>query len=80
VRENAASKAERYLLDGRLSVERVGDGDVVRARVLGYEGDLYVVHWDRERCSWWCSCPALGVRCAHVLALARVVRKPGGVK
>jgi uncharacterized Zn finger protein len=75
VRENAFTKSDRYLVSGRLRVERVQD-DLVVASVLGDEGDLYRVRWDRERRSWACSCPALGLRCAHVLALARVVRKP----
>jgi uncharacterized Zn finger protein len=74
-RENAEAKARRYLAEGRLQVERV-DHDVVLGRVLGDEGDLYHVRWDQERRSWKCTCPALSVRCSHVLALARVTRKP----
>jgi uncharacterized Zn finger protein len=74
-RENAELKARRYLAEGRLQVERV-DHDLEVARCLGDEGDLYHVRWDQERRSWRCNCPAFGPRCAHVLALARVVRKP----
>lgn len=74
-RENAELKARRYLAEGRLQVERV-DHDVVLARCLGDEGDTYKVRWDQERKSWRCDCPTFGPRCAHVLALARVVRKP----
>jgi uncharacterized Zn finger protein len=76
VRENAEAKARRYLVEGRLEVQRV-EHDLVVACCLGDEGDLYHVHWDDERRAWKCSCPAFGPRCAHVLALARVVRKPG---
>lgn len=75
MRENAEAKARRYLAEGRLQVERVEHG-LVSARCLGDEGDSYNVRWDQERRSWGCDCPAFGPRCAHVLALARVVRKP----
>jgi hypothetical protein len=74
-RENAALKARRYLAEGRLQVERV-DHDLAVARCLGDEGDLDHVRWDQERRSWRCNCPAFSPRCSHVLALARVVRKP----
>jgi uncharacterized Zn finger protein len=73
VSENAEAKARRYLCDGRLEVQRVEAGNVL-ARCLGDEGDVYSVRWDGR--SWRCECPAYGPRCAHVLALARVVRKP----
>jgi uncharacterized Zn finger protein len=75
VRENALTKSARYLLEGRLEIQRV-DHEVVVARCLGEEGDVYSLSWDAERRRWSCSCPAFGPRCAHVLALARVVRKP----
>ena len=75
VRESAETKARRYLVEGRLEVQRV-DSQSVLARFLGDEGDFYRVHWDEARSRWACSCPAYGPRCAHVLALARVVRKP----
>jgi uncharacterized Zn finger protein len=75
MRENAELKCRRYLVEGRLEVQRVQDDEIV-ARCLGDEGDVYLVRWDGQRRSWRCSCPAYGPRCAHVLALARVVRKP----
>jgi uncharacterized Zn finger protein len=75
VRENAEAKARRYLVEGRLEVQRVEAGNVL-ARCLGDEGDFYRVHWDEAQRRWTCTCPAFGPRCAHVLALARVVRKP----
>jgi uncharacterized Zn finger protein len=75
VRENAESKARPYLVEGRLEIQRVGGGDGL-ARCLGDEGDVYVVSWDGARRNWQCDCPAYGPRCAHVVALARVVRKP----
>jgi uncharacterized Zn finger protein len=72
---SAEEKARRYLVEGRLRVERVA-GPEIRARCVGDEGDVYELAWDVEARSWRCSCPAYGKRCAHVLALARVVRKP----
>jgi uncharacterized Zn finger protein len=63
VRENAEHKARRYLVEGRLEVQRV-QSDEVLARCLGDEGDLYVVCWDEQRRAWRCNCPALGWRCA----------------
>jgi uncharacterized Zn finger protein len=75
VSESAETKARRYLVEGRLEVQRIQD-DAVLARCLGDEGDVYQVRWDSQRRAWHCDCPACGPRCAHVLALARVVRKP----
>jgi uncharacterized Zn finger protein len=75
VREGAELKARRYLAEGRLNIERV-DHDVVLASCLGDEGDVYRLRWDSERRAWRCNCPAYGPRCSHVLALARVTRKP----
>jgi uncharacterized Zn finger protein len=74
-RENAEAKALRYLTDGRLEVQRVTE-TAVDAACLGDEGDLYRLSWNAERRRWECSCPAYGRRCAHVLVLGRVVRKP----
>jgi uncharacterized Zn finger protein len=75
VTENAETKGRRYLVEGRLELQCVGH-DVVLARCLGDEGDVYNVRWDGARRAWKCDCPAYGPRCAHVLALAHVVRKP----
>jgi hypothetical protein len=75
LRENAESKARRYLVEGRLEVQQLG-GDGVLARCLGDEGDVYHVRWDGQRRAWPCDSPAYGPRCAHALARGRVVRKP----
>jgi uncharacterized Zn finger protein len=61
MRENGEAKARRYLVEGRLEVQRVQDGDVI-ARCLGDEGDVYRVHWDSRRRTWRCDCPAFGPR------------------
>lgn len=67
-RENAAVKARRYLVEGRIIVTAVtgrqveatarGDGAVHR---MGFSGG-----------AWWCSCPARSDRCAHLTALRQV--------
>jgi hypothetical protein len=74
-RENAELKARRYLVEGRLEIQRVNN-DVILARCPGDAGDTYNIRWDDQRDEWRCNCPAFGPRCAHILALARVVRKP----
>jgi hypothetical protein len=74
VRESAASKACRYLAEGRLTVERV-DQTIVRASCRG-SGAVYQVSWSPDS-SWACSCPAK-TRCAHLLALQAVVVRSEG--
>lgn len=67
-RESAATKATRYLAEGRLIVRAVGRGNV-EATCRG-DGAVYHVGWHGAR--WSCTCPARG-RCAHLIALGRVV-------
>lgn len=73
MRESAEEKGRRYILEGRLNVFSVREGFVV-ATCLGADGDLYRLGGgpDEKR---WCTCPAKG-RCAHLVALGLVVRKP----
>ncbi len=67
MREGAEAKGRRYLTEGRLTVERVGD--VIEATCRG-NGESYRLGHDGH--AWWCSCPALSRRCAHLLALQLV--------
>lgn len=68
-RENAEGKARRYLGEGRVVVQRVARDRVV-ATCRG-DGCVYrVVYWRR---TWSCDCPARSDRCAHLLAVRRVV-------
>src|SRR5687768_7537420 len=72
MRESAEQKGRRYLLEGRLVIERV-DERGVRARCRG-GGAVYELGFDGS--DWFCSCPAL-TRCAHLIALQTVtVRYP----
>ena len=68
MRENAASKGRRYLLEGRLIVSAV-DCAGIEARCRG-AGEIHQLGYRRGR--WWCSCPARGT-CSHLTALQLVV-------
>ncbi len=67
MRENAERKGRRYLIEGRLIVQRV-DAAGIRATCRG-GGALYSLGYENGR--WHCDCPALG-RCAHLCALMSV--------
>lgn len=68
-RENAAGKARRYLLEGRVVLLEVS-ADTVAAVVRG-DAALRRVDYDGRR-GWRCTCPAIG-RCCHLLAVGLVV-------
>ena len=69
-RENAQTKAMRYLVEGRCIVRHV-DEERVLARVRGRE--VYDVEFAPGR-GWACSCPARG-RCAHIIALSHITAR-----
>ena len=71
VRENAATKARRYLTEGRVVITVVRAGCVM-ARVRG-DGAIHDAGYLRGR--WYCSCPARTDQCAHLRAL-RMVTAP----
>lgn len=72
-RENAASKARRYLTEGRLHVLLV-HGDRIYAEC---RGDGAVWHPCYVRGTWRCDCPAGAAhRCAHLQALRLVCTEP----
>jgi uncharacterized Zn finger protein len=64
VRENAASKAVRYLAEGRLTLHHVDDG-TIRASCRG-DGEIHEIAWNGG--GWSCSCPARSQSCAHLTA------------
>lgn len=74
-RENAEGKGRRYLSEGRLTVELV-DGRKVVASCRGAD-DIYNLGFDPRARAWRCTCPARG-RCAHLVALQLVTRRPEG--
>jgi len=72
-RESVATKGERYLVTGRLTV-RIVTPQKIEAFCKGDSGHTYrLAHQDGV---WSCSCPAR-TRCAHLVALKRVTTRPG---
>lgn len=67
-RENAATKATRYLTEGRLIVTAV-DRLEVHATCRG-DGHLWHQHYRAGL--WTCTCPARTDQCAHLRALRTV--------
>lgn len=67
-RETVTEKAVRYLLDGRLLVERVDDEAIVA--ICAGDSGVYELSRDAGG-DWQCSCPALR-RCSHLAALELV--------
>jgi uncharacterized Zn finger protein len=73
--ESVERKALRYIAEGRLTVRSVGEGLFpIVAECRGGE-DNYVLGYDAAKDEWRCTCPARG-RCAHLVALQLVTRKP----
>ena len=68
-RENAATKARRLLVEGRVLVRYAGP-EGIRAFVRGDSGCLRRVSYDSGR--WDCDCPARGDKCSHVMAVQAV--------
>ena len=69
MREDAATKAGRYLVEGRIIIRSIA-GDQVRALARG-DGAIYTVTGDGA--AWVCTCPTRSHRCSHLLAVRRVV-------
>jgi hypothetical protein len=68
--ETAATKAARYLAEGRLVVTLV-DADLIVASCRG-DGEIHQLGHEPGR-GWWCTCPARGYQCAHLRGLRLVV-------
>jgi hypothetical protein len=80
VTETKDEKAVRYLAEGRLTVEKVGEGGRFRimATCRGSDGD-YQLGYDAEQKRWGCTCEANATfhrRCSHLIALQLVTKKP----
>jgi hypothetical protein len=71
-RENASTKAMRYLVEGRVQIAHCGP-DGVQAFVRG-SGHLHRVEHRSDQ-PWTCTCPAKS-RCSHLLAVQHVVVAP----
>jgi uncharacterized Zn finger protein len=73
VRESAHEKGRRYLIEGRLTVERV-DARGILARCHG-SGSTYRLGWNAGSRAWYCECAARGT-CSHLVALQLCVAVP----
>jgi hypothetical protein len=71
--ESVEQKAQRYLTSGRLNV-RLATPQRIEAFCRGDSGHCYRLGHEND--VWWCSCPARQL-CAHLVALKRVVTRPG---
>lgn len=69
-RETARTKADRYLLEGRVVILEAGRYGIA-AHVRG-EGAVYVTRYGFG--AWTCTCPHpnRSTNCSHVLALKRI--------
>jgi uncharacterized Zn finger protein len=71
--EGAEVKGRRLLTEGRLTVTTLGLASLVLAECKGDSGAVYKLGYDPRFKDWSCSCPALGKRCSHLVALKLVV-------
>jgi hypothetical protein len=69
MRETAATKASRYLVEGRLVVTAVQQGKVTSS----CRGDGHIWLQAYSNGVWRCTCPVVTDQCSHLLALRRVV-------
>jgi hypothetical protein len=74
-REDAASKARRYVCEGRLII-RLVSAEEIRAQARG-DGALYELGFMAGR-GWWCTCPAVTDQCSHLRGLRLVTVRGGG--
>ena len=68
-RENAAAKANRYLVEGRIVLSLVTTLQV-KGTARG-DGALWRFGYDQG--AWWCDCPARSDQCCHLRAARRIV-------
>ena len=69
MREEAATKAGRYLTEGRIIIRCVTDSEV--SALARGDGAVYEITGHHD--VWTCTCPARSLRCSHLLAVRRVV-------
>jgi hypothetical protein len=71
-RENAAAKADRLLLSGRLIVTAIDPMARTVAAVARGEGTMHRLAFSPSH-GWTCTCPARRDRCSHLQAVRRCV-------
>jgi hypothetical protein len=75
----AEEKAHRLLVEGRLTVQRVGGGLVIASARGFSDGEVYQLGYDPKAGEWRCTCEASRTfrrRCSHLIALQLVTVKP----
>lgn len=72
-RENCEAKGRRLLTEGRLTVVLALPSHYVAAECKGDSGEVYTLGYEPVFKRWDCTCPALGKRCSHLVALKLVV-------
>jgi len=70
VKQSVEDKAQAYLLADKVAIVQASEHFVL-AEVQGTSVDPYAVTWNGV--AWDCDCPAYINRCAHVLAVRKVV-------
>jgi predicted nucleic acid-binding Zn finger protein len=66
--ETIDQKADRYLVEGRVSVSLVNESKGA-FYVSGSDDTPYVVNFGGE---WTCNCPARVTQCAHIVACQKI--------
>jgi hypothetical protein len=67
VREDAATKAKRYLAEARVRVLASDEDDGTIAAEVRGDGRIYAS--GRDETGWYCDCQARTENCAHLRAL-----------
>ena len=74
--ENIEQKARRYLIEGRLTIERMEPSGLIVASCRGSAG-VYHLGYDPSKRQWRCTCVSgRRRRCSHIAALRLVVDEP----
>ena len=72
-RENAAAKARRLLVEGRIRILSASEDDgFVSAEVRGDSARVYTVSHEANDGGWRCDCATRGV-CSHIAAVQLIV-------
>lgn len=81
--ENVEQKGKRYVIEGRLRVERIEESGLIVATCRG-TGATYSLGYDPTKHQWRCTCSLerggkRTRRCSHIAALQLVVDEPKAV-
>ena len=68
MRETAATKARRYLAEGRIIISTAEPGKVLAIA----RGTGQIHHAGYSAGSWWCTCETPNDRCSHIRAIQTI--------